>query len=378
MKRIIVEHEGILHRNPRPGHRAESAFLPNVVVLDDGQLLCVYRVGQAFYSTDGKLAKVRSADNGLTWDPDGVVWDPRQEAGAYEYSAPHLTRLGNGTLLMIANRRDASNDEETVHSQETGGVQESDIVLFRSTDNGESWSKPQMLELPGDRLVDAPSQIIELNSGRLFLACEVWKAWDDPKPLHIKGFAMFSDDGGRTWDDRLDFPSAAETEKMYSHTRYTKMLDGRVCGLQMTKTMDWRFLDIHFTVSDQTATQWAYPQPTGLPGQTSWAADLGDGIIAGAYTRREGPEPGILVALSEDEGATWDMEQQVLAWDAVGQEFLGTQHPPTGPASHDNIAFGKPNLTRLPDGSLLAAWWCTQACVTHCRFAKLRVCAIQS
>jgi hypothetical protein len=63
----------------------------------------------------------------------------------------------------------------------------------------------------------------------------------------------------------------------------------------------------------------------------------------------------------------------VLAWDAVGQEWLGVSRRPAYPASHDNIAFGKPNLARLPGGDLVAAWWCTQACVTHARYARLRV-----
>ena len=82
-------------------------------------------------------------------------------------------------------------------------------------------------------------------------------------------------------------------------------------------------------------------------------------------------KPGILVALSEDEGKTWDLEHQVMAWDAVGQEFLGVSRKPTYPASHDNIAFGKPNTARLPGGDILSSWWCTQACVTHIRYARL-------
>jgi hypothetical protein len=83
--------------------------------------------------------------------------------------------------------------------------------------------------------------------------------------------------------------------------------------------------------------------------------------------------PGIYVVLSEDEGETWDIEHQVNVWDAVGQEFLGVVHKPSYPASHDNIAFGKPNTTRLPDGEIISSWWCTQACVTHARFARLIV-----
>ena len=200
----------------------------------------------------------------------------------------------------------------------------------------------------------------------------MWKAWDDASALHVKGFAVFSDDVAATWTDRLDFPSASDTEKMYSHSRCTPMLDGRICALQWTQDVGGqRDHDLHFTTSDETATRWSNPQPTGIRGQTSWAADLGAGTIAAAYTSRDGMKPGIMVVLSEDGGHTWDLENQLMVWDAVGQEYLGVDHKPSYPASHDNIAFGKPNLARLPDGTLIASWWCTQACITQARFAKL-------
>src|SRR5438445_10898652 len=80
-----------------------------------------------------------------------------------------------------------------------------------------------------------------------------------------------------------------------------------------------------------------------------------------------------MVAASGDGGRSWDLERQVIVWDAVGQEFLGVTHKPTYPSSHDNIAFGKPNLARLPGGDLIASWWCTQACVSHLRYARVAV-----
>ena len=95
--------------------------------------------------------------------------------------------------------------------------------------------------------------------------------------------------------------------------------------------------------------------------------------MAAAYTVRTGMTPGIMVALSDDGGRTWDLDHQLMVWDAVGQEFLGVARKPEYPASHDNIAFGKPNLARLPSGDLIASWWCTQACVTHTRYARLAV-----
>lgn len=152
------------------------------------------------------------------------------------------------------------------------------------------------------------------------------------------------------------------------------MLDGRILGLQWTQSVGGQQnFELHRILSDVSGIQWTEPVPVGIQAQTCWPADVGDGRVALTYTSREGRKPGVSVAGSSDQGLSWDLDNQVQVWDAVVQEFLGVENVPDYPASHDNIAFGKPNLARLSDGSLTAAWWCTQACVTHARYAKLRV-----
>ena len=77
--------------------------------------------------------------------------------------------------------------------------------------------------------------------------------------------------------------------------------------------------------------------------------------------------------MSTDFGDTWDNENPLTVWDSVGQEFLGVNNIPDYPKSHDNIAFGKPNLIRTGQKDLIASWWCTQACITHARYARIRL-----
>jgi len=371
---LTLEHEGPLYKNPKPGFRAECAFLPNIVPLGGDEVICTFRIGQAFYSDDGILALLRSTDGGRTWKRDGMIWDPANDDIVYNYSAPHCARLLDGTLLLVAVRIDQSGDLEDPHNEETGGFRYQEKVLFRSEDDGRSWAGPTLIDLGDDGKADVPSQIIELNDGRLWIPCELWKAWEDTSELHIKGYGLFSDDGGATWGGRVDYPSVNHREKMFSHTRYSKMLDGRILGMQWAQSIGGQEnFELHRVISDVSGTEWPDPVPVGIQAQTCWPSDLGEGRIALAYTSREGRTPGVFLVLSEDEGLTWDLENQVQVWDAVGQEFLGVENVPKYPASHDNIAFGKPNLARLPEGSVIAAWWCTQACVTHARYAKLRV-----
>ena len=371
---LQLVHEGVLFRNPEPGHRALCAYLPNIVALDGDQLLCFYRLGQAFYSLDGRLAQLRSVDGGRTWLDEGLVRDPAADGSPFTYTAPHGSRLRDGTVLLLAQRYPADASNAIRFNPATGGLKPSESVLFQSTDEGATWSPPAMLDLAQPGMIDTPSGVIELLDGRWFLACEVWKAWDDASPLHIRGFGLFSRDRGRTWGERVDFPSAADGTRMYSHSRYTQLQDGAIGALQWTQSIGGNEnFDLHLVTSDPAARAWSQPRPTAIPAQTSWLADLGNGRMAAAYTVRQGMTPGIVVALSHDAGRTWDLERQLMVWDAVGQEFLGVAHKPSYPTSHDNIAFGKPNLARLPDGDLIAAWWCTQACVTHARYARLAV-----
>jgi hypothetical protein len=374
MKRLRVVSEGILYRNPTPGYKAECAYLPNLQPLSDTEYICVIRIGSAFYSADGKLALLRTRDGGNTWVKESLVWDPRLDKAAYSYTAPHLTKLSNGTLILVARRWDSSDPELPIFNPETGGMRCSEVILFHSQDNGKTWSPPQLVDLPGQGQVDVPSQIIELRNGRWLMACELWKAWEDTSPLHVKGFAVFSDDLGKTWKDRLDFASSSDTQRMFSHSRYTQTLEGRVAALQWAQEIETgKDLELHLTISDESGREWSEPSLTNIEAQTSWLADLGGGVFAVTYTHRSGINPGICVALSENGGTTWDLENQVLVWDAVGQEFLGVSHKPSYPASHDNIAFGKPHTVRLSSVDFISSWWCTQACVTHCRFARLTV-----
>ena len=79
MKKLCLEHEGILYRNQRPGYRAQCAFLPNVVSLSDKELLCLYRLGQAFYSIDGNFRQAKPCEiAGRVHDMQLVVY-----AGVY-------------------------------------------------------------------------------------------------------------------------------------------------------------------------------------------------------------------------------------------------------------------------------------------------------
>ena len=372
-----IVHEGVIYKNRRPGYVVLSAFYANMAPISDTEIICVSSIGQALYSSDRRLIVQRSMDGGRTWRDEGLAWDPDNDLPRCSYGLGMVTRLSDGSMFMIAFRHEIREDNLIRHNPETGGLPPEEFCLLHSKDAGRTWSRPQPIAFPPpgpESGLDLPSPIVELTDGRLFMPCVVWKAYDDPAPLHIKGHGLFSADRGRTWADRVDFPSAADHEKMYSHGRYIRMRDGRLCVLQWAQAIGGQTdYDLHIEFGDPTGRQWALPKPTGLPGQSSWIGDRGGGLMIAAYTCRSRSRPGIFVALSEDEGDTWDRDHALMVFDATDRECLGTVHPPRYPASLDNVAYGMPVISVLPGGDVMVHFWCTEACVTQTRYVRLSI-----
>ena len=367
MKLEILD-SGIIYKKINPGFKAESAYLPNLVAISENEILCFMRIGSAFFSTDGKIWQFRSLDCGKTWVQEKIIVFDGSDID-YHYSSPHCTLTSNGELVLLVHR-----EKNPTEVAETYMVDQKQKIIFTSTDKGHNWEGYQIDIPAGEHYIDTPSNIIELNNGSWFLACEEWENMNNDLPIHIKGFGLLSKDRGKNWKSLGYFPSSFDNEKMFSHSRYTKMIDGRIAVLQWAQKIGGQDdLDAHITISDIDAKEWILPKATGIPAQTSWLADMGNGVIVALYTHRTGFTPGIKVLMSTDFGDTWDNEDPLTVWDSVGQEFLGVNNIPDYPKSHDNIAFGKPNLIRTGQKDLIASWWCTQACITHARYARIRL-----
>jgi len=365
---LEILNSGIIYKNMSPGFKSESAYLPNLVSLSEKEILCFIRIGSAFYSPDGKICQFRSIDAGNTWIQENPI-ELNQSDENYHYTAPHCTTTSNGELILLVNRKQASNDE--TYQMDNNITQH---IIFTSRDKGKTWTGYETYIPQSNPYLDTPSNIIELDNGQWFLGCEEWININTDRTLYIKGFGIFSDDRGKSWNHKIDFPSSHDKTKMYSHSRYTKSLDGKIRVLQWTQTIGGQEdFDAHIAMSDINGENWTAPEPTGIPAQTSWLADMGHGNFVAVYTHRTGFNPGIKAVVSTDFGKSWNNTDPIILWDSVGQEFLGVQTIPEYPKSHDNIAFGKPNLIRINKNELIASWWCTQACVTHARYARLKL-----
>lgn len=372
MPRFELIHDSIIYRNPNPGYQAVSAANTCPVQLSDNELICPYNRGQAYYSVDLTLHLARSNDGGATWSEQSLIYDGR--ARKYSYHAPFATRLRDGRIVVFAFRTDRSDPDRPMFNEATGGVTAIDNILLQSNDGGRTWTEPQVLPTIDGCVITPSTPLVELANGEWMLHFDRWHTFDAPGPYRPQSVILFSRDEGNTWSTPTIFGDGASQGKGFWHGRIIKLNDGRLFSLFWSAdNQTQKTLTLHRCLGSADGRSWSTPEPTNIPGQTNWPVDLGEGRIAAIYTRREGENPGLFVTLSEDEGKTWDLENQACVWDATGRDKLGVEAPNAYPRSHDTIAFGAPHATRLQSGNVLVSFWCTELSITHIRSAILAV-----
>ncbi|MFN0172665.1 MAG: sialidase family protein [Bryobacteraceae bacterium] len=379
MKLEIVD-KGVILRNPLPGHRVLGVFYPDILCFSPDEWICVVKTSGAIYSPDGALEILRTRDGGVTWDREGPVRRRGLDPVHYNYLEGTLTALRDGSLVLRAMRLDHSDPDLLVFNQQTQGLAPLETCVFRSYDQGRTWSDPVAAEIrphfESHQEVAPYGRVIELEDGTWFHTFETWKTYDDDGPFDLNIYAMYSRDGGRTWFDKHRVAVGTEQNRSYSHAITTRRADGTLLSTAWTAESQLQTsFDLHVITSrDPFGREWNPPFGTGIHGQSNCAVELGDGRLILIYSHRENtPLPGIKAALSEDGGRTWDVVNSVLLWDAYGKESLGVVRTDTYPSSHDAIAYGAPKLSRLDDRHALAGFWCTQGGDTHSRWAKLRI-----
>ena len=101
----------------------------------------------------------------------------------------------------------------------------------------------------------------------------------------------------------------------------------------------------HWIISKDSGRTWSPPRPTNLRGQVCCPIALSDGRIATIYNFRHDPQ-GIRIALTADL-ETYDVENELVVFDAGAEASLGTPDSENFLAEHLLIGFGKPGGSHL-------------------------------
>lgn len=361
---LEITDQGILSQEEGCG-----AYMPTITPLSDGSFIASQHVGRSLGSADCHIEVLRSPD-GNSWVNEGDIHGGAPDDGC-SYRGPKISELPDGRLLMAATRFQATHDN--LFNAETEGLVRGELLLFWSENQGRSWSPPQPVpvDLPPERYTwNGAGIFLQLAADRWMYPIETWKPDGYAGPPDQKAAALFSPDQGRTWDEFVVVADDPSGSLLWWDQMCAVLPDGRIYTLLWTHQYGTpNDLTNHWTISSDQGRTWSDPAPTNLRGQVCTPIPLSDGRVAAIYNFRHDPQ-GIHVALTEDL-STFDLENEVVVFDAGQEATLGQPENKNFLAEHMQIAFGKPVGVLLDTNQLLTCFWCTAGGSTHTRWVRL-------
>lgn len=278
-------------KNPR---NSEGAFIQ----LKDGRLLFIYThfTGGAGDASPSHLAARSSADGGKTWTAtDEPILGNEGKMNTMSVS---LLRLRDGAIGLFYLKRDAWDDLR--------------MHLRRSTDEGKTWGPPIVCTPPQAYYVVNNDRVIALTSGRLVVPCARHNLPGGKWTARAVALCFLSDDDGKTWRKgrgELHGPQGSKTG--LQEPGVVELKDGRLMMLCRTdQGCQYR------SYSKDGGETWSPAEPTDIRSPVSPASvkrlpKTGDLLLVwndhrAIDARRRGKRTPLTVAVSRDEGKTWE------------------------------------------------------------------------
>lgn len=336
----------------------DSAF-PEAVCLPNGEILCSFSVGGGQF-VHGGTDWARSRDHGLTWELEGTLLPPTVDPPSANFLKLSLSPDGK-TVYAYGTRYWGDPDEKF-------GERRGEAILCRSTDNGHSWSPPEIIPMP-DCPLEISHSLRPLSSGRLLAPTGLLVSKDR---LGEEVLVAISDDGGKTWPHRRTVFRDPAGKMGYWEQKLVDLGQGRLLAVAWTVSLgDYRDQPNSFVISHDHGWTWSEPRSTGIRGQTMTPISLGGNRLLVLYNRRYGAQGVVAVFVTFDEHR-WQVEQEFLLYDARAYR----DGPASGHSGVDELAsfqFGFPTAIALQDGTWLATHWCVEQGVCGIRWTKFRI-----
>lgn len=340
-----------LFANPAPGLVSRQAVFPGIIRLDDGRLLALFSIGQAFDAADMRSFISFSADEGHTWS------DPRRlnahEADPEEQESFKPIQLRDGRLLATGYVFERPDPLQPIVDPVTLALPRLVPKMAVSADRGENWSVPQPIRLPGEPPLEMSGPATQLPSGRIIAATS---------PFHLRpnghsGWIVASDDAGESWFKLSEFFRAPGGDIHAWECRLVAWGEGRVAVLwwayDHTRGIN---LNNHIAFSSDDGQTFGPAIDTGVPGQSSSLIHLEDETLLTIHAQRE-KDAGLVVRRVDVTGDRFaSIEELELFADAAMGSTTADMKQQFG-----DLKFGQPSLLRLNETDLLAYCWAFEA-----------------
>ena len=213
---------------------AHYAGWPDVTLAADGKLVCVFsECTHHCVRSNTQIMLIGSADGGRTWTDKRPLTEETKGL-PYYYNCPRINTLPGGELVVIVDRIPAASGE--------GRLGDCVNLLYRSQDNGKSWSAPEELPLRGI----VPDKFRLLNGGRLCIAAQ------QQVRGYLSEFLCYSDDGGKSWSEPV--PVAHDIGLQLCEACLLPLGENKVAAL--LRENSGLGYDCYKTVSDDNGETW--------------------------------------------------------------------------------------------------------------------------
>ncbi|MCA9073971.1 MAG: exo-alpha-sialidase [Planctomycetaceae bacterium] len=359
-----VEANGLIYdASDRPEDESVAAFV-SLCRLSSGSLLCGFQLGPKKHDVHSTIRFCRSDDGGQTWQELPTRFDSRVEGMHGSLSSGEIFELAPGHLLLYVTWFDRSDPERPLFDPETEGILRSKQLIAESHDDGATWSDWRVLPWSDLKGCSSTGPILQWPDGRIALAFESYKEYDDPSPATHGAWIVSSENNGQTFGPPFSVAQHPE------HTVY--YWDQRLCrgpgdddAIAMFWTHDLKAqqdLSVHLRhfslVDDPIESQEIID--TGIPGQIAAPLLLKDGRLLAFVVDRNGPMT-MKLWQSPDGGSTWPAEKSLLVYEHDEQAPLtqGTSDVDYAEYWEDMTkwSFGHPVIRPLDDDHVLVAFY---------------------
>ncbi len=365
-----------IYRNPHPDHESIYAAFPQICLIRNGDLACVFRGGTARYSYDGRYAMVHSSDRGITWSEPLDIIVPGEMHPPKVIVMGGMVETGSGDLLFTAGLVPGENPAIPIFSTAGLDTLQTRPYFLRSRDGGFKWERPMRIKMDACLRQGISSRPILLPDNTIMQSIEVTRIVDGGRKA-VGTVAVFSKDEGKSFDEIRVVAEDDKGKWNYCDGRTTVMPGGKMMMLL------WAFDDesnhkVCALFSRDEGRSWSEPMDTGIQGQVTAPVALDDYRILALSNHRQGPA-GIFLHVSTDGGITWNQKESLLIHMGGSGNVNGEIITDTAPGPRStwdgirSFSFGTPDIISFPDGHLFACYYATIDGVTHIRGCRLRL-----